>query len=629
MKTQHFTLTLLLLLVGWGSVAQTNETHSFTNLNRSVPDGNYAGLSDAHSVSSTVANVTALRVKLKVAGEFNGDLYGYLRHVGAGTTNFCVLVNRVGRTASNPNGYDDAGIDMTLDDAAVNGNIHNYRTVTNLPSGTPLVGIWHPDGRKVNPATVLDSSAVTTTLGSFTGTDASGEWTLFLADLESGGTNLLVGWELQISGQTRPPVTWPNPADIVYGTALGSTQLNASSPVAGSFVYNPPLNTVLSAGNGQSLSVTFTPGDAVNYVPFSTNVFINTLKKPLSITAVSTNKVYGAALPTFAASYSGFISGDAPANLTTPVSFSTTAGVGSNAGIYPITPSGATSTNYLISFFDGQLTVTKAGTAGLVNSSKNPTLPGESVTFTLAVSAVAPGSGTPTGNVQFKVDGATAGSPVALSGATAGFGTTTLPAGTHLVLAEYAGDNNFVGTTNQLSVNQLVNTPPVAATDTIERPSTNGTKVLISVLLSNDSDADGNSISFVAVSATSTNGGLITRDANWVYYTPATGATNDDAFTYTVSDTYGAVATGTVLIKIKDDTLPSPNLRIIDQGNGSYLIKFDGVPGKSCRIEFKATLNQPNWDPLGSATADQFGTFQYLDTPPLSAPVRFYRSIYP
>ena len=90
-----------------------------------------------------------------------------------------------------------------------------------------------------------------------------------------------------------------------------------------------------------------------------------------------------------------------------------------------------------------------------------------------------------------------------------------------------------------------------------------------------------------------------------------------------------AVATGTVLIKIKEDTLPSPNLRIIHQGNGSYLIKFDGVPGKTYRIEFKKILNQPNWDPVGSATADHFGTFQYLNTPPLGAPVRFYRFIYP
>ena len=629
MKTQTLTLTLLLLLLGWGSIAQTNETHSFTNLNRAVPDGNYSGLSDVHAVSSAVANITALRVKLKVTGEFNGDLYAYLRHVIAGTTNFCVLLNRPGRTASSSVGYVDSGIDVTLDDAAVNTNIHIYRTETNLPSATPLVGIWRPDGRKVDPATALDSSAVTTTLGSFTGTDASGEWTLFVADVESGGTNLLVGWELEISGQTRPSVTWPNPADIVYGTALGATQLNASSLEAGIFVYSPPLGTVLNAGNAQSLSVTFTPGDTANFVPFSTNVTINVLKRPLAITAVGTNKIYGAALPTFTASYTGFIGGDTPANSTTPVSFSTTAGVGSNAGIYPITPSGATSTNYLISFFDAQLTITKAGTAGLVSTSKNPSLPGESVTFTLAVSAVAPGSGTPTGTVQFKVDGATAGSPAALSGATAGFNITTLPAGTHLVLAEYAGDNNFVGTTNQLSVNQLVNTPPVAATDTIERPSTNGTKVLISVLLSNDSDADGNGFSFVSVSATSTNGGSITRDANWIYYNPSTGVTNDDAFTYTVTDTFGAVATGTVLIKIKENTLPSPQLRIIDQGNGSYLIKFDGVPGTNYRIEFKETLNQPSWNPLGSATADPFGMFQYSDTPPINAPGRYYRSIYP
>ncbi|MBC8002949.1 MAG: Ig-like domain repeat protein, partial [Opitutaceae bacterium] len=449
MRLQHLTLTLLLLLAGWRSFAQTNETHSFTNLNRTIPDGNYSGLSDVRAVSSAVANMTALRVKLKVAGEFNGDLYGYLRFVGGGVTNFCVLLNRVGRTASTSAGYDDSGFDIIFDDAALSTNIHSYRAVTNLPAGTPLTGAWRPDGRKVDPATALDSSAITTTLGSFTGTDATGDWTLFLADVEAGGTNLLVGWELEISGQTRPVVTWPNPADIVYGTALDEMQLNASSPEAGTFVYNPPLGTVLHAGNGQSLSVTFIPGDTASYVPLSTNVSINVLKKPLAITAHDTNKVYGAALPEFTASYSGFIAGDTPANSTTPVSFSTTAGVGSDVGVYPITPAGASSANYQIAFVNGLLAVTKASTSGFVNSSKNPTLPGESVTFTLAVSAVPPGSGIPTGTVQFKIDGSTTGSPVALSGATVDFSTTTLPAGTHVVQAEYAGDGNFTGTTNQ------------------------------------------------------------------------------------------------------------------------------------------------------------------------------------
>ncbi len=81
--------------------------------------------------------------------------------------------------------------------------------------------------------------------------NGDGEWTLFVADLESGGTNLLTGWELEIVGAAVPTVTWPTPADLVYGLALGPTQLNATSSVPGTFAYNPPAGPVLSAGKGK------------------------------------------------------------------------------------------------------------------------------------------------------------------------------------------------------------------------------------------------------------------------------------------------------------------------------------------------------------------------------------------
>jgi hypothetical protein len=57
-----------------------------------------------------------------------------------------------------------------------------------------------------------------------------------------------------------PTITWPAPAAIPYGTALSSTQLDATASVPGSFVYTPPAGTVLSTGT-QTLSVTFTPTD--------------------------------------------------------------------------------------------------------------------------------------------------------------------------------------------------------------------------------------------------------------------------------------------------------------------------------------------------------------------------------
>lgn len=61
-----------------------------------------------------------------------------------------------------------------------------------------------------------------------------------------------------------PPVISWNPAAVVYGTALGTAQLNATANTPGTFVYTPPAGTVLGLGN-TTLTATFTPADTVDY----------------------------------------------------------------------------------------------------------------------------------------------------------------------------------------------------------------------------------------------------------------------------------------------------------------------------------------------------------------------------
>ncbi len=73
--------------------------------------------------------------------------------------------------------------------------------------------------------------------------------------------------------QSTPAITWSDPANITYGTLLSSTQLDASASVPGTFVYTPPLGTVLSAG-AQTLSTSFMPTDTVNYTTASKSVSI-------------------------------------------------------------------------------------------------------------------------------------------------------------------------------------------------------------------------------------------------------------------------------------------------------------------------------------------------------------------
>ena len=74
---------------------------------------------------------------------------------------------------------------------------------------------------------------------------------------------------------TTPIITWKNPANITYGTALSSTQLDATASVPGTFVYKPPAGTILDVGSDQKLSTTFTPTDTINYTATSASVLIN------------------------------------------------------------------------------------------------------------------------------------------------------------------------------------------------------------------------------------------------------------------------------------------------------------------------------------------------------------------
>lgn len=175
------------------------ETHSFNGLGLAVPDGNPSGLGNLQPVTSQITEIESLTVTLDIGGTWNGDLYAYLTH----ESGFAVLLNRSGRTAADSFGYGDAGYQVTLDDSAVD-NVHTYRNVAVPAPGSPLTGTWQPDGRNVDPDTVLDTTPSTAMLSSFNGIDANGDWTLFVADLSGGDVHTLNSWGMTVIGIPEP-----------------------------------------------------------------------------------------------------------------------------------------------------------------------------------------------------------------------------------------------------------------------------------------------------------------------------------------------------------------------------------------------------------------------------------------
>jgi hypothetical protein len=88
--------------------------------------------------------------------------------------------------------------------------------------------------------------------------------------------------------QATPTITWANPAAITYGTALSSTQLNATANVPGTFVYSPAAGAVLTAGT-HTLSVAFTPTDSVDYTTASAQVSLLVTQPLISFLPGSVN----------------------------------------------------------------------------------------------------------------------------------------------------------------------------------------------------------------------------------------------------------------------------------------------------------------------------------------------------
>lgn len=162
-------------------------------------------------------------------------------------------------------------------------------------------------------------------------------------------------------------ITWNNPVSIAYGTPLAATQLNATASTPGTFAYNPPPGTVLSAGNGQTLSVTFTPADAAHFTTESANVKIDVVPSPLTVTAASLSRPYGSPNPPLTGAIAGVVTGD---NIT--ASYSTLATPGGQIGNYLIVPAlndpNNRLANYSVSLLNGVLEVLPAPLTVTANS---------------------------------------------------------------------------------------------------------------------------------------------------------------------------------------------------------------------------------------------------------------------
>jgi hypothetical protein len=133
--------------------------------------------------------------------------------------------------------------------------------------------------------------------------------------------------------------------------------------------------------------------------------------------------------------------------------------------------------------------------------------------------------------------------------------TGSAPNLTYTPATNYFGSDSFTFVANDGRADSVaaavsitvtpVNDPPIANPNTALTPK--NVPVLISVL-ANDSDAEGNMLSVSAV--TQPLHGTVTNHVTHVVYSPASGYSGPDAFTYTVADGQGGFATAAVTVTV-------------------------------------------------------------------------------
>jgi hypothetical protein len=224
------------------------------------------------------------------------------------------------------------------------------------------------------------------------------------------------------------------------------------------------IDLLLVGSGGQAFKLLSDAGDAVT--PVSVNLTLSDAGAALlpQGSAISSGTFkptdYNVTVDTFPAPAPASINAPAPTGSATFASVYSATNPNGTWSMYAV-DDGIGGGSSSVSGWCVNFTLTPFATTTTVASSQNPSLVGQSVTFTATVTS---SGGTPTGTVQF-MDGATPiGSAVGLDGTGhASVSTSSLTAGSHTITAQYsgatigAGGGGFASGSGSLSGGQTVN----------------------------------------------------------------------------------------------------------------------------------------------------------------------------
>jgi hypothetical protein len=267
-----------------------------------------------------------------------------------------------------------------------------------------------------------------------------------------------------------PNINWPTPSDITWGTALGSTQLNATAtgvngdPLAGTFVYSPAAGTILEVGP-HTLTVSFAANDGSNYVsPVFSTVTINVTKADPVITWIPGAYTYGD--PLGASQLNATATGVDGQPLAGTFAYNPAAGTvlsaGNNTLSVHFTPNDTTHYNAA----DKTVTLNAAKADPVFSNLSSPSIIIGTASTTIS-GKISLGTLYPTGNVLITINGVTQSAAISSTNGTfsSTFATGSLVPPGYVIGFSYPGDSNFnaATATSNLAVHYNVSGTKVSA----------------------------------------------------------------------------------------------------------------------------------------------------------------------
>jgi autotransporter-associated beta strand protein len=415
-----------------------------------------------------------------------------------------------------------ASNDYTGSTTVTAGKLHVDGTVTGAvaaSTGTTLGGVGTVGSITTTSATVTPGDSgpgILTDTGPLT-FDSGSSFNVALnsTTVGSGYSQLAVGGAINLAGATlnvTPGFSAPGGSKF---TIINNT---GSGAITGTFAGLAQGATITVSG--QSFVISYTGGDGNDVVlttlaPTTTAVTFSPAKpvvgETVTLSATVTSNSSGFGTPTGMVDFkNGTIdlgkaalnsSGVATLNIST-LALGANSIVAVYSGDATFAPSASAATT---------VTVSQAPTTTTLVSSPNPSGLGAVVTLTATVVAASPGSGLPTGSVEF-FSGSTDLGPGTLTNGIAILKTSNIPVGTTTLKANYSGDTNFTASSGTATQVVTAGTVSVALSVSNSNPFVNQTVTFTAlVTVTSGTGTPTGTVSFFDQNGTDLGSGTLTN----------------------------------------------------------------------------------------------------------------------